>query len=51
VLHPLLFEVLPVHVEAVWHRRAEQNSAHLWLRQVVMRAAERAFAAEVLEGV
>ena len=51
VLHPLPFEVLPVHVEAVWHRRAEQNSAHLWLRQVVMRAAERAFAAEVLEGV
>ena len=44
VLQPLPFEVSPVHVEALWHRRLEQRSAHLWLRQAVMRAAERAFA-------
>ncbi|MBC7549070.1 MAG: LysR family transcriptional regulator, partial [Polaromonas sp.] len=44
VLQPLPFEVSPVHVEAVWHRRVEQRSAHLWLRHAVMRAAEQAFA-------
>ena len=46
VLRPLPFEVSPVHVEAVWHRRSEQASAHLWLRHAVMRAAERAFSAD-----
>ena len=43
VLRPLPFEVLPVHVEALWHRRSEQRSAHLWLRQAVIQAAEKAF--------
>ncbi len=47
VLRPLPFDVSPVHVEAVWHRRSERVSAHIWLRQAVMRAAERAFAAPV----
>ena len=46
VLQPLPFEVSPVHVEAVWHRRSEQRSAHLWLRQAIMRAAEKAFTPE-----
>ena len=44
VLRPLPFDVSPVHVDALWHRRCEQRSAHTWLRQAVLRAAERAFA-------
>ncbi|MES2282476.1 MAG: LysR family transcriptional regulator [Pseudomonadota bacterium] len=44
VLRPLPFDVAPVHVDAVWHRRSEQLSAHMWLRQAVSRAAEKAFA-------
>ena len=44
-LRPLPFDVSPVHVDAVWHRRSEQQSAHIWLRRAVVRAAEKAFAA------
>ncbi|MFC5521834.1 LysR family transcriptional regulator [Polaromonas jejuensis] len=43
VLRPLPFDVAPVHVDAVWHRRSEQQSAHVWLRQAVSRAADKAF--------
>jgi DNA-binding transcriptional LysR family regulator len=43
VLRPLPFDVAPVHVDAVWHRRSQQRSAHAWLRQAVVRAADRAF--------
>jgi hypothetical protein len=48
VLRPLPFEVAPVHVDALWHLRAEQNSgdkrgAHAWLRSAVLRAADLAF--------
>ncbi len=43
VLRPLPFDVAPVHVDAVWHRRSQQRSAHAWLRQAVLRAAEKAF--------
>ncbi|SFB85781.1 transcriptional regulator, LysR family [Polaromonas sp. OV174] len=42
-LRPLPFDVAPVHVDAVWHRRSQQSSAHLWLRQAVTRAADKAF--------
>ena len=45
VLRPLPFEVSPVHVDAVWHRRSQQLSAHVWLRQALVAAAERAFSA------
>ena len=44
-LRPLPFDVSPVHVDAVWHRRSEQQSAQIWLRQTVLRAADKAFAA------
>lgn len=44
VLRPLPFEVSPVHVDAVWHRRSQQLSAHAWLRQALVRAADKAFA-------
>jgi DNA-binding transcriptional LysR family regulator len=43
VLRPLPFDVAPVHVDAVWHRRSQQRSAHAWLRQAVVRAADLAF--------
>jgi DNA-binding transcriptional LysR family regulator len=44
-LRPLPFAVSPVHVDAVWHRRSQQSSAHLWLRETLARAADKAFAA------
>ena len=43
VLRPLPFDVSPVHVDAVWHRRSQQQSAHQWLRQAVARASDKAF--------
>jgi DNA-binding transcriptional LysR family regulator len=45
VLRPLPFDVSPVHVDAVWHRRSQQRSAHAWLRQALVRAADQAFSA------
>ena len=36
-------EVSPVLVDAVWHRRNQQRSSHVWLREVVQRAANSAF--------
>lgn len=44
-LRALPFAVSPVHVDAVWHRRSQQNSAHLWLREALVRAAAQAFTA------
>lgn len=35
VLRELPFDVPAVHVDALWHRRVHQHSAHAWLRQVV----------------
>ena len=46
VLRPLPFDVSPVHVDALWHRRSQQSSAHVWLRQAVMRAADKAFSGQ-----
>ena len=43
VLRPLPFDVSPVHVDAMWHRRSQQLSSHQWLRQIIGRAAEKAF--------
>jgi DNA-binding transcriptional LysR family regulator len=40
VLHDLPLPVPVVHVDALWHRQAHHRSAHRWLRQVVVRAAE-----------
>ncbi|MGV3569500.1 MAG: LysR family transcriptional regulator [Ramlibacter sp.] len=40
----LPFDVPPVHVDALWHRRQGQRSDHAWLRSVVAGAAEEAFA-------
>jgi DNA-binding transcriptional LysR family regulator len=44
VLQPLPFAVSPVHVDALWHRRSQQRSDHIWLRQAIARAAQKSFA-------
>ena len=42
VLRDLPFAVPAVHVDALWHGRQEQNSAHRWLRQAIARSAQLA---------
>lgn len=42
-LQSLPFEVAKVHVDAIWHRRSQQRGGHLWLRQAVVRAAQKSF--------
>jgi DNA-binding transcriptional LysR family regulator len=44
VLRELPFEVSPVHVDSLWHRRQGQRSDHAWLRLAMTAAAKRAFA-------
>jgi DNA-binding transcriptional LysR family regulator len=44
VQRELPFEVPPVHVDALWHRRQGQRSDHAWLRLAVAAAARKAFA-------
>jgi len=43
VQRELPFQVPPVHVDSLWHRRHGQRSDHAWLRQAVAAAAGRAF--------
>lgn len=43
VLRPLPLDVPAVHVESLWHRRRERESAHAWLRLAIRAAALRAF--------
>jgi DNA-binding transcriptional LysR family regulator len=43
VQRPLPFEVPPVHIDALWHRRQAQRPDHAWLRQAVATAARRGF--------
>ncbi len=43
VQRPLPFDVAPVNVDAVWHRRVDAQSAHIWLRQAVLLSASLAF--------
>ena len=35
VLRELPFVVPPVHVDALWHRRLQQDSGHAWLRGII----------------
>lgn len=44
VLRELPFEQPLVHVDAIWHRRAQHGHAHEWLRQALLRSAAAAFA-------
>ena len=43
VLRELPFDVSPVHVDSLWHRRQGQRSDHAWLRLAVAAAAKQAF--------
>jgi DNA-binding transcriptional LysR family regulator len=42
-LRELPFDVPPVHVDSLWHRRQGQRSDHAWLRLAVAAAAHKAF--------
>jgi DNA-binding transcriptional LysR family regulator len=44
VLRDLPLEQPLVHVDAIWHRRAQFGHAHEWLRASLVRAADLAFA-------
>jgi DNA-binding transcriptional LysR family regulator len=48
VLRDLPFDQPPVHVDAIWHRRAQHGHAHEWLRTALLRSAAAAFAGSVL---
>jgi DNA-binding transcriptional LysR family regulator len=43
VLRDLPFDVAPVLVDSLWHRRQGQRSDHAWLRLAMAAAAQRAF--------
>ncbi|MEP6791645.1 MAG: LysR family transcriptional regulator [Ramlibacter sp.] len=43
VMRELPFDVPPVHVDSLWHRRQGQRSDHAWLRLAVAAAAAKAF--------
>ncbi|MCX7264701.1 MAG: LysR family transcriptional regulator [Burkholderiales bacterium] len=43
----LPFDVQPVHVEALWHRRKHMQSDHLWLREVLLNIANEVFRSSV----
>jgi DNA-binding transcriptional LysR family regulator len=45
VQRELPFEVPVIHVDAVWHHRQDNNSAHAWLRAKVLALADKAFPA------
>jgi DNA-binding transcriptional LysR family regulator len=44
VLRDLPFDQPMVHVDAVWHRRAQHAHSHEWLRKALLRSAAAAFA-------
>jgi DNA-binding transcriptional LysR family regulator len=49
VNHELIFKELPfdmpaVHVDMLWHKREQHNSAHQWLRSAIAASAKLAFA-------
>jgi len=48
VLRELPLNVPPVHVEALWHRRQQHDSAHQWLRGQLLQVAQAAFSAQEL---
>lgn len=43
VQRPLPFDVPPVHVDSLWHRRQAQRPDHGWLRLAVATAARKGF--------
>jgi DNA-binding transcriptional LysR family regulator len=47
VLRELPFEAPAVHVDALWHRRLQQDSGHTWLREVIAQLPSQADPAHV----
>ncbi len=45
-LHDLPFDVPPVQVHALWHRKRAHDSPHQWLRAHLQAVAQQAFGAE-----
>jgi DNA-binding transcriptional LysR family regulator len=43
VIRDLPFQMPVVHVDSLWHRRSSEQSAHRWLRQQVLNAANQVF--------
>jgi DNA-binding transcriptional LysR family regulator len=43
VLRELPLDVPPVHVQALWHRTVQHDSAHQWLRESLLQVAREAF--------
>jgi DNA-binding transcriptional LysR family regulator len=43
IVKPLPFEMPIVHVDALWHKRLQQSSAHQWLRSAILASANLAF--------
>ena len=41
VLRELPFDLPPVHVDTLWHRRVQHDSAHQWLRGVMAQLPQR----------
>ena len=48
VVRELPFAVAPIHVDALWHQRQEDDAAHTWLRTQIAGLAQRAFPTEGL---
>lgn len=44
IVKDLPFEMPVVHVDALWHKRLQQSSAHQWLREAIAASAKLAFA-------
>lgn len=44
VLRELPFAATPIQVDALWHQRQDNSSAHAWLRAQVVALAAQAFA-------
>ncbi|MES2250694.1 MAG: LysR family transcriptional regulator [Pseudomonadota bacterium] len=47
MVRDLPFDQPPVHVDAIWHRRAQHGHSHEWLRTALLRSAAAAFAGSV----
>ncbi|MCM2251677.1 MAG: LysR family transcriptional regulator, partial [Ramlibacter sp.] len=43
VLRDLPFDIAPVLIDSLWHRRQSQRSDHAWLRLAVAAAAKKGF--------
>jgi DNA-binding transcriptional LysR family regulator len=46
-VRPLPFEMPPVHVDILWHRRQAQRAGHTWLREQIESAARKVFSTPI----